>query len=81
MDEVPIADRLIRVPLLTLTIALIRAPSSSTRAYITKCAKRWGNVESIEVVAQMRFDLPKMYKFHKKKSRDVEVDMIRLTRR
>ena len=29
-------------------------------------------------MAQMKFDLPKVYKFHKEKSVDVEVDLIRV---
>ena len=31
----------------------------------------------MEVMAQLRFDLPKTYKFHKKQSVDIEVDLIR----
>ena len=37
----------------------------------------WGYPES-EVVAEMRFDIPKSYNFHKAKSKDVEVDLIRI---
>ena len=37
----------------------------------------WGFPEC-EVVAEMRFDIPKAYKFHKSKSKDVEVDLIRI---
>jgi hypothetical protein len=37
----------------------------------------WGFPES-EVVAEMRFDIPKSYNFHKSKSKDVEVDLIRI---
>jgi len=37
----------------------------------------WGYPES-EVVAEMRFDIPKSYNFHKSKSKDVEVDLIRI---
>eukprot|EP01147_Barroeca_monosierra_P003832 gene3832-6342_t len=34
----------------------------------------------MEVVAELRFDVPQMYKFHKKKSVDVEVDFCRFSR-
>lgn len=54
---------------------------SSTRKYISKACARWGNVESVEVLAELKFDLPKLYKFHKKKSKDVRVDLIRLTKK
>ncbi len=34
----------------------------------------------MEVVAQLRWDIPAMYKFHKKKSVDIEVDLLRFTK-
>mmetsp|Transcript_19966 Transcript_19966/g.39212 ORF Transcript_19966/g.39212 Transcript_19966/m.39212 type:complete len:267 (-) Transcript_19966:1249-2049(-) len=50
---------------------------SSTRAFLErKATKDWG--VSFEVIAQLRFDIPKMYKFHKKQTADVMVDLIRL---
>lgn len=52
---------------------------SSTREHIQKKAIAWGC--SMDVLAQMKFDIGKMYKFHKKKSVDIEVDLIRLERR
>ena len=52
---------------------------SSTRKFLGKKAEQWG--VDFEVVAQMRFDIPKMYKFHKSKSKDIEVDLIRLSHR
>jgi len=48
---------------------------SSTREHILKKAKEW-NVGA-EVVAKLRWDIPKMYNFHKKQSVDVDVDFIR----
>jgi hypothetical protein len=36
----------------------------------------WGL--NVDVVAQMKFDIPNMYKFHKQKSVDVDVDLIRI---
>ena len=47
---------------------------SSTRDHILRKARQWGVTAT--VVAEMRFDLPATYKFHKDKSRDIAVDMI-----
>lgn len=49
---------------------------SSTRAYLVKKVKEWGY--DVDVVAQMKYDIPNMYKFHKQDSVDVEVDLIRV---
>mmetsp|Transcript_4035 Transcript_4035/g.11497 ORF Transcript_4035/g.11497 Transcript_4035/m.11497 type:complete len:306 (-) Transcript_4035:37-954(-) len=49
---------------------------SSTRPYLVKKIKEWGY--DVEVVAQMRYDIPKMYQFHTKDSVDVEVDLVRV---
>lgn len=35
----------------------------------------------MSVLAQLRFDIPATYKFHKRRSVDVEVDLIRLQKR
>jgi len=48
---------------------------SSTREHILRKAKEWGALP--EVVAVLRFDLPKSLRFHKQKSVDIEVDFIR----
>lgn len=49
---------------------------SSTRDYLLKTVESWGH--QVEVVAQMKFDIPKMYKFHSKDIVDVDVDLIRV---
>jgi len=49
---------------------------TSTRQFLEKKAKEWGT--SFQVVAELRFDIPKMYKFHRKESADVQVDLVRL---
>lgn len=50
---------------------------SSTRDYImTKC-KQWQ--VSGEPIVQIKYDLPHTYKFHHKKSIDIEVDLWRIT--
>jgi len=50
---------------------------SSTRDYIGKIASRDLKAKTAEVLAQLRYDLPATYKFHKQKSRDIEVDLWR----
>lgn len=50
---------------------------TATRAHITKKAADWG--VKMQVLAQLRYDLPSTYKFHKKKSIDIEVDFIRFS--
>jgi len=49
---------------------------SSTREFLVKTVEGWGY--EVEVVAQMKFDIGNIYKFHKKDSVDVEVDLIRV---
>ena len=50
---------------------------TSTRPYLIKLLRdTWGL--NVEVVAEMKFDIPNMYKFHKQKCVDVEVDLIRV---
>ena len=43
--------------------------------HIEKKAAEWS--VTMEIVAELRFDLPATYKFHKRKSIDIEVDFIR----
>ncbi|KAJ8674278.1 hypothetical protein QAD02_005540 [Eretmocerus hayati] len=52
---------------------------SSTRAHILQKGRYLGFKS--EVLAELRFDLPHTYKFHKKKSVDVEVDFIRFSKK
>jgi hypothetical protein len=50
----------------------------STRDFLLKIIRDdWGFPES-EVVAEMSFDIPNSYKFHKSKTKDIEVDLIRI---
>ena len=49
---------------------------TSTRAYLMEKAKREFQC-SVEVVAELKFDIPKAYKFHKKESHDILVDLLR----
>lgn len=50
---------------------------TSTRNYIVTKAESMG--VKAEVLAQLNFDLPATYKFHKKTCVDVEVDFVRFT--
>ncbi|CAG8486244.1 87_t:CDS:2 [Paraglomus brasilianum] len=59
--------------------AVYSVHKSATREYILKKAKEW-NVEC-EVLAQLKFDIPMKYKFHRKESVDVMVDFLRLKKK
>jgi len=48
----------------------------STRDFVLQKIEEWG--WTAEVVAELRWDIPQSYKFHKKKSVDIEVDFIRV---
>ena len=50
---------------------------TSTRPFLLKLLKEKWNLNA-EVVAEMKFDIKNMYKFHKDKSKDVEVDLLRI---
>ncbi|KHJ85412.1 hypothetical protein OESDEN_14862, partial [Oesophagostomum dentatum] len=55
--------------------SLFSLHKSSTRDYILKTANKWENADA-KCVAQLRWDLPATYKFHKKKSVDIDVDLV-----
>ena len=66
------------------TRAVYSLNKSSTRAHIEKVAAamvgRDGvskRVKSSEVIAELRYDLPKSYQFHKSKTKDIAVDLWR----
>lgn len=50
---------------------------STTREHIKKKADDWGI--KMEILAQLRFDIKNIYKCHKKKSVDIEVDFIKFS--
>ncbi|CAJ1951721.1 unnamed protein product [Sphenostylis stenocarpa] len=50
---------------------------TSTRDHVKRTALRDFNASSAEVICELRFDVPKMYKFHKKKEVDIAVDLWR----
>mmetsp|Transcript_42330 Transcript_42330/g.102291 ORF Transcript_42330/g.102291 Transcript_42330/m.102291 type:complete len:215 (+) Transcript_42330:1528-2172(+) len=49
---------------------------TSTRPFLSKLVAEWGF--KLEVVAEMKFDIPQSYKFHKQATKDVEVDLLRV---
>ncbi|KAK9816360.1 hypothetical protein WJX74_002367 [Apatococcus lobatus] len=51
---------------------------TSTRAHVQRVAQREPRVASAEVLAEMRFDLPATYAFHKQRSADIAVDLWRV---
>ncbi|KAA8494464.1 Methyltransferase-like protein 5 [Porphyridium purpureum] len=58
-------------------VAVYSLHKSSTRDFlIAKATREWGC--RAEALAQLRFDLPRTYAFHKKQSTDIEVDLLRL---
>ncbi|KAJ1967428.1 hypothetical protein H4R35_006713 [Dimargaris xerosporica] len=65
----------LRAALAVATTAVYSLHKSSTRDYIRVKAKSWGATG--QVLAELRFDVPQMYKFHKKKSADIQVDLWR----
>ncbi|XP_069791783.1 rRNA N6-adenosine-methyltransferase METTL5 isoform X1 [Narcine bancroftii] len=50
---------------------------TATRDHIKKKADEWK--VKMEVIAELRYDLPASYKFHRRKSVDIEVDFIRFS--
>lgn len=56
----------LRMALTMATTAVYSLHKTSTRGHIQKKASDWG--VKMEVIAELRYDLPASYKFHKKKS-------------
>lgn len=50
---------------------------STTRDHVKKTALREYNAKSAEVLCELRYDVPQLYKFHKKKEVDIAVDLWR----
>jgi rRNA N6-adenosine-methyltransferase METTL5 len=51
---------------------------TSTRAHLQRTAAAWG--AAVEVVAELRYNLDATYSFHRQRSVDIEVDLLRLAR-
>ncbi|KAL5572628.1 hypothetical protein UlMin_022225 [Ulmus minor] len=54
---------------------------TSTRDHVRRAALRDFNASSAEILCQLRYDLPQLYKFHKKKEVDIAVDLWRFVPR
>ncbi|XP_021723603.1 methyltransferase-like protein 5 [Chenopodium quinoa] len=50
---------------------------TTTRDHVGKTALRDYNAKSAEVLCELRYDVPQLYKFHKKKEVDIAVDLWR----
>lgn len=50
---------------------------TTTRDYVKRTVLRDYNASSAEVICELRYDVPKLYKFHKKKEVDIAVDLWR----
>ena len=73
--NVGVDARFVKFALGRVSSAVYSLHKSSTRAYFVDRAPEWG--ASAQIVAELKFDLPKTYKFHRDESRDVRVDLIR----
>ncbi|PSS01904.1 Methyltransferase-like protein [Actinidia chinensis var. chinensis] len=54
---------------------------TTTRDHVKRTALRDYNAKSAEVLCKLRYDLPQLYKFHKKKEVDIAVDLWRFVPR
>jgi rRNA N6-adenosine-methyltransferase METTL5 len=51
---------------------------TSTREYLLKLIEKWGF--QAQVVAELKFDIPATYKFHTHATKDVAVDLLRISK-
>ncbi|KAM7380558.1 hypothetical protein PAMP_003845 [Pampus punctatissimus] len=70
--------KFLRAALTMAKTAVYSLHKTSTREHIQKKANDWG--VKMEVIAELRYDLPASYKFHKKKSVDIQVDFLRFSK-
>ncbi|CAJ1079361.1 rRNA N6-adenosine-methyltransferase METTL5 [Xyrichtys novacula] len=70
--------KFLRAALTMAKTAVYSLHKTSTREHIQKKAHDWG--VKMEVLAELRYDLPASYKFHKKKSVDIQVDFLRFSK-
>ncbi|KAM6986945.1 rRNA N(6)-adenosine-methyltransferase METTL5 [Aplochiton taeniatus] len=68
----------LRTALTMAKTAVYSLHKTATRDHIVKKAKDWG--VKMEIIAELRYDLPASYKFHKKKSVDIKVDFLRFSK-
>lgn len=65
----------LKIALMLASGSVYSLHKSSTRQHVLKKAEQFG--AKAKVLAELRFDLPATYKFHKKDSIDIQVDFIR----
>ncbi|PWA31447.1 hypothetical protein CCH79_00002751 [Gambusia affinis] len=70
--------KFLRAALTMSKMAVYSLHKTSTREHIQKKANDWG--VKMEVIAELRYDLPASYRFHKKKSVDIQVDFLRFSK-
>ncbi|XP_037542383.1 rRNA N6-adenosine-methyltransferase METTL5 [Nematolebias whitei] len=70
--------KFLRAALTMAKTAVYSLHKTSTREHIQKKANDWG--VKMDVIAELRYDLPASYKFHKKKSVDIQVDFLRFSK-
>ena len=51
---------------------------TTTRSYLLRTCQKWGY--TVNVVAEMKFDIPNTYKFHKRKTVDIHVDLLHISK-
>ncbi|XP_011620577.1 methyltransferase-like protein 5 isoform X2 [Amborella trichopoda] len=59
------------------SVAVYSLHKTTTRDHVKRTALREFAAERAEVLCELRFDVPRMYKFHKKKEVDIAVDLWR----
>ncbi|RYQ91669.1 hypothetical protein Ahy_B09g097652 isoform C [Arachis hypogaea] len=67
----------LNVALKVASQAVYSLHKSSTREHVKRTALRDFNASNVEVLCELRYDLSKLYKFHKKKEVDIAVDLWR----
>lgn len=67
----------VRVALTLAGSAVYSLHKRAAREKIRRQLQRWG-CQTAEVLAELRYDLPRSYKFHRKHSVDIEVDLWRI---
>jgi predicted RNA methylase len=67
--------KFLQISLDLATTSVYSLHKTSTREHVLAKAADWG--VRAQVLAELRFDLPASYKFHKKQSVDIEVDFVR----
>ncbi|KAM4731741.1 rRNA N(6)-adenosine-methyltransferase METTL5 isoform 1-T2 [Anableps anableps] len=70
--------KFLRAALTMSKTAVYSLHKTSTREHIQKKANDWG--VKMEVIAELKYDLPASYRFHKKKSVDIQVDFLRFSK-